>query len=334
VFPPAPSSLLDAAGRPRVGAFIGSIERVDLRPIVGRGVRATLRRLTSLKRWHHALVAAGDVVATVVVVDAGYAASGFAFAVDRRSRAVLLDRAILAAPVSVHVNDRPGAGARASLDARGAALRIERRSDRYQLLADLGAEGRLQAELDTAGAPPPFTLVAPVAGGVLHVTQKSGALPAHGELTLPDRRVRLDGGLGGLDYTQGLLARATRWRWAYATGLARGAPLGLNLVEGFDAVPVTEDVLFLAGSATALPRCTFSFRRADPLAPWRIASGDGAVDLRFLPAAAHREARHLGLVRTRFVQVVGTFAGRVPGPDGPLDLDALPGVCEDQDARW
>jgi hypothetical protein len=70
-------------------------------------------------------------------------------------------------------------------------------------------------------------------------------------------------------------------------------------------------------------------------APWSIRSADGAVALTFEPAGAHAEARNLGLVSTRFVQVAGTFQGRVPGPDGSaMHVAALPGVVEDHWARW
>ena len=39
--------------------------------------------------------------------------------------------------------------------------------------------------------------------------------------------------------------------------------------------------------------------------PWRIAGGGGALSLVFLPQGAHREARNLLVLRTRFAQVAG-----------------------------
>jgi hypothetical protein len=69
-------------------------------------------------------------------------------------------------------------------------------------------------------------------------------------------------------------------------------------------------------------------------APWRI-TGPGGLALAFQPRGAHAEARNLGLVSTRFVQVAGTFDGSVPGPDAvPLRVSDLPGVVEDHWARW
>lgn len=335
-FTAAPTSVLDAAGAPRFGAYAGGLEHVEVGPVAGTGLGGFLRRLASLKRWHHAFVATDELVLTLAVVDAGYAASGFVFAVERAGGAVLLDRTYLAPAPAAWVNDCPGAGARATLFTPTATLRLERRSDRYQLVAELGRRGRLEAVLDASAAPAPFTLVARVPGGDVHVTQKSGALPAAGELRCGSRRFSLGGGFGGLDYTQGLLARRTRWRWAYATGRAAGGePLALNLADGIDdeAGP-DEDVLFLGEGPRPLPRCTFEHDPERPLEPWRLQGGDGALDLRFTPLAVHREDRNLALVRARFVQVAGIFDGHLPGPAGAVPVAGLPGVCEDQELRW
>jgi hypothetical protein len=331
VLPPSPGSALDAAGRLRAGAYRGELEDAGVGALAGAGPLGALRRLASLKRWHHALLASDELLVTIAVVDGGYAASGFVFAVERRSGEVLLDRAHLALPLAAFVNDRPGRGARATLHLARGRLLLERRSDRYQVLAELGSGARLDAELDAAAGPAPFTLVA-AEGGAVRVTQKSGALPLTGELRVGRRRFALDGGYGGLDYTQGLLPRATRWRWAYGTGRGPGGgALAFNLAEGFGA---PEDVLLAGDGPVPLPPCRFEHDREHPLRPWRMRSADGAVDLRFTPAAVHAERRELGLVRTRFLQVAGAFDGRLPAPGGPLRVERLPGVCEDQDVRW
>lgn len=335
-FPAVPGAVIDPAGQPRFGAYAGGMDRVEIGPLAGTGLRGRLRRLGSLKRWHHVLLASDEVIVTLAVVDAGYAAGGFLFAVERAGGAVLLDRTFLAPAPAAWVNDCPGVGARATLFAPTATLRVERRSDRYQVTAALGRAGRLEAVLESSGAPAPFTLVARVPGGGVHVTQKSGPLPAAGELRAGRRRFSLEGALGGLDYTQGLLARRTAWRWAYALGRDAGeAPLALNLAQGIDEEGgPREDVLVLGAGPQPLVRCTFEHDRARPLAPWRIAGGDGAIDLRFTPLAVHREERNLGLLRTRFFQVAGSFDGRLPGPRGAIAVARLPGVCEDQELRW
>ena len=56
----------------------------------------------------------------------------------------------------------------------------------------------------------------------------------HGEDA--SRTFSLDGGLGGYDYTKGMLPRLTAWRWAYGTGrLDDGTVLGFNIPRGSPA---------------------------------------------------------------------------------------------------
>jgi hypothetical protein len=178
----------------------------------------------------------------------------------------------------------------------------------------------------------------PVPEGGVGATQKCGGLAASGTLRAAGRDFSLDGGTGGLDGTHGLLARETAWRWAFGTGrLPGGAPVAFNLAEGFAGVPegdAGENALLLASGTTRLPPVAFAFDRAAPLSAWRVASADGALDLAFVPEAAHREDRDLVLLKTRFVQVAGTFAGRLPSPGGPVEVAGLAGVVEDHWALW
>ena len=66
--------------------------------------------------------------------------------------------------------------------------------------------------------------------------------------------------------------------------------------------------------------------------PWRLA-GEG-IDLTFEPGAVLRAAYEPRLVRSRFLQPVGTFRGtlRLGGQD--VRVADLPGVVEDQDVLW
>jgi hypothetical protein len=335
-FPPAPGSPLGVAGEPRFGGYAGSMELVDLAPLAGQGLKGLLRRRLRRKRWQWAMVATDEVLAALAIVDAGYFATAFAFATDRAAGAMLFDRSLFGVPgLSASVGDRPGAGLRAFLDTPGGSVRVERRSDRYHLWLALGSEARLDCLLDTRGAPAPFSLVAAVPGGMANVTQKSGGLPASGTLECGGRSFQLDGGLGGLDYTQGILAPRTAWRWAFGAGRLRdGSALSFNLVEGFNAGEVTENVVFHGAGPAPLPACAFRFQEG-PTSPCRIASADGRVDLAFRPGPAHREEKNLIVVRSRFFQVAGAFSGRLPGPAGAaLEVESLPGLVEDQDVTW
>jgi hypothetical protein len=306
---------------------------VDLAALAGRGLRGPLRRLARGKRWTYALAASGEVLAAVAVVEAGLFAGGFAWGVDRATGAVLFQASAAGLPRRhARVNEHPAAGARARLHAGALSVEVSREATRWIVRA-AGPAFAVDVVLDAARAPPPFAFVARLPGGGLRATQKEARLAAAGAVRAHGRSFALAGGAGGVDHTAGLLARETAWRWAFAPG-AGGAP-GFNLCEGFGVAPDDpgENAAF-AERPYRLPPVAFE-EVGGERAPWRIRSARGEVDLVFHPAGAHREARDLGLLQTRFVQVAGTFSGTLPGPGGgAVAVAGLPGVVEDHWARW
>jgi hypothetical protein len=169
---------------------------------------------------------------------------------------------------------------------------------------------------------------------VVNTTEKRALLAVRGEVKLAGTRHSLDGGLGGYDYTHGLLARRTAWRWAFAQGVARsGERVAFNLVEGFVGEP--ECALWAYGQLHPLAEGRFSFDAASPVSPWKVGTADGSVDLEFSPGGAHVEHKNFGVLASRFIQPMGVYRGtiRVDGHP-PLELDEVLGVTEDQDILW
>ena len=180
-----------------------------------------------------------------------------------------------------------------------------------------------------------MTIVVPVDGGILNVSQKWAGLPAQGSLVVGDKRFDLDGGFGGIDFTNGLLARETQWRWAFGCGVTtEGKPVGFNLGEGINSALPGENALWFGEAPSLQPEVRFTFDRAAPLTPWRIRSDDGGVDLTFTGAGVHKEARNLLLVKSDFVQVAGEFRASPRTRRQAIEVVGLPGVVEDQFVRW
>ena len=328
------ASSVNAEGpNPSVGSFIGALASVDLRP--PRGGSYDLRHR---KRWAYAAVSAGDLYLGVAITDAGDAGNGFAFAArpSGPGRGMLIDRSFLTLPrVGARVGDRPEEGCDAWFRAPGAYLRLHRPlgSTAFELTVDASGLS-VHASLETSGAPLAFGTVSRLKGGDLGVTQKRALLLVRGEVRLHGESHRLEGGLGGLDYSHGFLPRKTEWRWAYLLGkTSDGRLLGLNLVEGFHGEG--ECAVWLGDEVFPLGEGRFRFNAARPLDPWTVKSADGAVDLRFTPSCMHVERRNLLLIRSSFIQPVGAFSGtvRVPGR-GTVELEACPGVVEDQRVVW
>jgi hypothetical protein len=358
---PAPLEVPGPDGLPPFGAYAGELGPVDLRRLAAPHALPGWARRLRLKRWHYALYTTPEVVAVMAVAEMGYAANAFFAAVDLRDKQPLLDETLLGPPAPLStVSGSMSRGLDARFRVPGARFRFTRApgSDRYHHSVEISAlrrprSGRvkLEGEALVTGAPPSFSLIAPVPAQPrrdgdhsplrregINVTQKSVGLLAAGRLEVGRRGYALDGGVVGLDSTHGYLARHTRWNWAMGCGRREdGTPLGFNLVAGFNEVgegSAGENVLFLGDQLQPVARAVFRFNPTDPLDPWHISTEDGAVQVTFRPLHAHRDVRDLLVLRSRFLQPLGFFAGRLRFRGQEISLDELPGVTEDQDMLW
>jgi hypothetical protein len=343
--PLAPDTLTDGGGFPRFGTYRGGMQEVNLRQLKGPyEVPLPLRPLKH-KKWQYAQVCTPEVIATFTIAHLGYTASAFATVVDLAERRAVYDAGWVGLPGLTSVGDRPGEGAAASFRLPGVSWSCGRApgQERYHIaLKTRGVPLMREAfewrgEVLAEGGPPPLTVVSPVPGGVVNVTQKSCGWLASGQLRVGKRRYELDGGVAGLDYTQGYLARKTSWRWAMANGrMPDGTAVGFNLVEGFnDNDPAAnENALWLGARVFPLDRAKFAFNENDPLDEWRLSTADGAVALTFRAHGVHREQRDYRLVRSRFCQPIGLFQGTIRIPGQTLGVADLGGVTESQDVLW
>jgi len=340
---PAPASIEDN-GQPRFGTYAGSVREVNLARLKGPYRLLGPLRFAKHKRWFYAMLASPEVLAVLSVADLGYAANAFACAIHLGERRVLFDAGYMGLPRPfTAISNHPGAGALARFRAPGIAIKLARhgQEDPYRISAQArvwrGASFSCQGQL-TGGTAAPMTVIAPVPGdGVVNVTQKWATLELSGMLEAGGRKFELDGGMAGLDYTNGYLGRRTSWRWAFASGrLSSGVSFGLNLVEGFNEASeeAQENALWLGDRLIPIGRARFEYDTARVLETWRITTEDGAVELRFLPIHAHREERDYKLVKSRFIQPLGIFEGTVRVGQSSLPIEKLPGVVEDQDVLW
>jgi hypothetical protein len=338
--PRAPSAVLGPTGAPRLGAYQGWLGTADLGPLRPEGLLASLRHAARERRWHQVVIATAGHLLVVGIQDGGTLAGGSVWLTARAGGEPLLARSAAGvAGVNARVGPRPGPGARAAFAAPRMELSLERRSDRFQLRADLGAALQLEAYLETRGAPEPLALVAPLPEGGLRAVQLSGPLAVAGTLTLGGAPLPLAGGLAAIDFTAGVFPRTASWRRLTAVGrLGDGRAVALHLAEGLSGAEPGEggeDVLLAGAGPLRLPPVVFEAASGPPEPGWRAASADGAVELAFRPVASQAESRDLLLVSSRVRRQAGVLSGRVPGPDGAqLDLDGLPALAEDLEARW
>lgn len=326
--PPAPSTVV-LRGAPANGRYVGRLARFDWSPLRGEFVRPGWWRRLHHKRWHYVGMGSEDLFIGIAIVDVGWCVTAFAYLFDRHQRRVLAEVQRDTLPgLGAMVSDVP-AGGSSRLSLAGAQWELAERDG--QLAVRVHAR-RLEVDaLIDLRTPAPFLLaVGPIAGGVAHATQKSPALGVTGIAHAGGHRYDLSRATACLDSSNGLLARDTAWRWA----CAQSPRLGFNLQEGYFAG--AENALWLDGELIPLGAARFRFDVADPLAPWRVHTDCGLLDLRFAPEGARQDKRNLLFASSRYVQPIGTFSGIVrAAPRAPAcRVENLLGVTEDHASRW
>lgn len=185
-----------------------------------------------------------------------------------------------------------------------------------------------------------LSVLVPFSDDAFQLTSKHVARPARGLAVVDGRRYRFDaddGAYGTLDFGRGVFPHRTRWNWSAAAGRVGARTIGWNLGgQWTDGTGVTENGLFVDGKLQKLGAdVRFTFDRAAPERPWRIASTGGEVELELLPRHVKRVDALRGPVGADLWLAFGTFRGTLYTEDG----EAIPihdhvGWAEELHARW
>ncbi len=339
MLPPTPAEIV-CQGVPFYGRFAGRIDRIDWQDLRGPHERSWLWRRLHHKRWQYVGIGNDEVFIGVAIVDLGWMCTAFAYAFDRVRGELVADwRQDGLRAWQGGVSDQPVQGARAWFKGPFARLRLQHGasgedgeaagSDLLELSVRTRAM-KVQVDLSLANAAPFLLGVGPVTGGLAHATQKSSALPVSGWLNVRGRRFDLSDAVACLDSSNGLLARNTDWRWA----CAHSPQVGFNLQQGYFGA--NENALWLDGQLIPLAAAHFEFDPEQPMAPWRVHTEDGLLDLVFTPEGARQEDRNLWIASSQYVQPVGTFSGTVRASlhAEVRQISGLLGVTEDHRSRW
>ena len=152
-------------------------------------------------------------------------------------------------------------------------------------------------------------------------TRKQGGIRAQGTILAADGRMIEVDGPAVIDDTAAYYDRHTRWRWSAGVGVTvDGQAVAWNLVDGVNDQPEhSERTVWVDGVA----------REVGPVA---FAEDLSRVDgLRFTAEATRAQDQNLLVVRSRYRQPFGTFAGTLPNG---LQLAAGYGVMECHDVLW
>ncbi len=189
---------------------------------------------------------------------------------------------------------------------------------------------KIDLELDGSKASAPLSVSSPLPGGSMY-THKL-AYPASGTVTVGDRTYTFDPvrDLAILDEHRTVLPYRTTWLWGtFATNTPDGI-VGANFAYR-PIVPNTEEesCLWTPGACEPLANITFKQESQDPLAPWKITSADGRLDVTFTPEDRKDVKHQLVVASIDYWQLVGTYTGTVSS----IEVSGVRGVCESMRAR-
>lgn len=325
----APATPLPGSdGQPLFGRFAGHARGIDWSALAAPYARSGMWRRFHHKRWQYVALCTDDLFCGIAIVDLGWTNTAFAYAFDRRLRKEVAGYSQDGIPgLTAQVGNLPQEGSRFRFGHNRISFEMPGKDSHVLRLAcgDFGIDACFGG-----GRAAPLLAVGPIDGGSVHATQKSAGMPLTGFVRAGGNTYDLAGGVASYDYSNGLLARETSWRWASAHGL----DIGFNLQAGYFGNH--ENVLWLDGRLIALGSARFEYTPSDPMAPWHVHTEDGLLDLQFEPEGMRREDKNLLVAASRYVQPIGSFSGWVKAaPDAPPRMvSRLGGVTEDHFSRW
>lgn len=334
-----------ANGLPRLGRFRDSLRqadgRGDLMPDAFGRPRSWLSRQTGYKQFQYFGGMSGRLLFGCALADLGYLSSVFLYAFDTRDGRLLEESIRLPGWHRMRLSDNPVSGVS---EAAGKGWQVRMDYDAAprckRLRLSLGDRLRIDAAMPEDRFEPMSLCTRNGYQGWTYANKTAG-LPLTGELVWDGERhdLAILGAMGHHDFSCGYMRRETYWNWACLSGNAtradgRPVAVGLNVSCGVNETSDSENCLWVDGRLVPVAGTRFRFDAGNILAPWRVESNDGRVDLHFEPLGLHREALDVKLVSTHFRQVFGRFDGILHDEHGPLRVSGLTGFVEDQFIRW
>lgn len=330
--------LINAKGQVAPGVLDEPVEEInyldyDLRTVMDRP-RSRLSRRWRFNQFQFVSAMGSGWVFGLAMVDLKVLANGFFYLYDFESGQMLEKSFLQPLARDTRIEPFPEHGT-ASFIKGDLAMRILPFAGGRTVLVT--APGGIRIELTLKEDLDPLRLVCPAGYNGWVYTRKSAGLPVEGEVRWDHRIWRCDEATrGSIDWSCGFMRRETAWNWACLAGrLQDGRSLGLNLAAGVNETGMTENALWLDGRLHKLGAAQFRFDRYQPGNNWHVSTGDGRVDLHFVPAGVRREKLNALVLASNFRQYVGTFNGTIMDETGArIPVNGLPGLMEDHYARW
>ena len=318
----APSALNAGAGRAAAsGRYRGTIADLSTAAWDGdHGLRS--RRRLQRKGWMYFSAVTERWSVGYAIVDAGLVATAFVYVYDREQRRLIEEKATL--PLGFPANFAPDWRQPWKLAQRGKRWQITPHADGWQVRFD---GPQMSVALDVARDGDGLSAISSAPGRPFHHTWKLCALSVALRLGIDGKTIDVAAS-GALDFTLGYPPRSSLWNWASLDGATGdGRRLGINVVAHF--MNGLENALWLGDELIPLAQATFDYDPAQLMAPWRIRTEDGIVDVMLTPDGQRAEHLNALWLASRFAQPFGRFEGRV----GQARVSGY-GVVEEHAALW
>jgi hypothetical protein len=306
-------------------------------------VAAPIRRI---KEWDYYCVCARDCAVAFTVADNGYigliSASVLDFAAGTQatdSYVIPFPLGALSLPASslagdVRVRHQSGAVDFALMEGGARIIKV----DLPKFNHGAGLRGALVL------TPPPdaesIVTAIPWAGKpkAFYYNRKLNCLAAEGMMMLGGKEYGFsrDSACGCLDWGRGVWPYSGLWYWGSLSWNLDGVPFGVNVGAGFgDTSAGTENAIFYDGKLHKLGAATFLTDPRDYLAPWRIVTDDGRLELTLEPSLDRAAKLSAFIYGSNQHQAFGRYSGRAVLDDGrALEFSDLPGFAEKVKNRW
>lgn len=339
-----PGPLVDGDGRVRHGIFGQSVSRVNAGQAVFRSpfgrVYGRLARRFAFKQFQYFGIVSDRLLAGCALVDTGWLGMAFFYVFDPATGE--LDEATWRSPLARHLRlcDSPREGVSEFLKGNVCIRMGYAETDGGGLEKTLSLQTpgtQLEARMSEGPGYEPMSICTRTGFNGWVYANKVAGRPVTGTLKHGGSRHDLEAidSWGHHDFSAGFMRRETWWNWACFSGRVGGHGVGLNVSCGVNETSFTENCLWLDDRLVKVDSVYFDYDTGNLLAPWRITSQDGRVDLVFEPVGTHRERMNLGLFASNFHQLFGRFSGTIrDGIDRPVVIEGLHGFVEEQYAKW
>lgn len=331
--------LIQANGQPHYGIFSGAPEQInwrdfDFRSPMGRR-RGALAKWRRYHQFQYFGLVSDELIGGCALADISLLTVGFVYLFQPSTGRMIERQFKRPLGLGTAFSTQPNAGV-CELRSGANLLRLDNQGATKSLLVELDDGTRIEASFSEEQFQP-MCICTPTAVDGWVYAQKVAGVRCQGRVqsALGDYELAAIDAFAHHDWSAGYMRPETNWNWACLSGPVGATRVGLNLSCGVNETSFSENCYWLDGQLLPVGGVQFQFDREQPLAPWRIVSGDGQVELTFRGHGLHRERLNLGLLASNFKQVFGCFQGTLRPPGRPpIHIDNLWGFVEDQYVKW